>query len=91
MIVAESASPEGKIVVRESAAKPDAGAAAAPSALAAAGEDGGPPPGTSSWTFDDCDPNSHFLVDSSGSGANAQRALGDNCVAGIAGQGVLIR
>jgi hypothetical protein len=43
------------------------------------------------WHFDDCSPSSHFLVDSSGEGANAQQALGAACVAGISGLGVEIR
>src|SRR5215471_9967116 len=85
VIVAEAVAPDGGIIGASSAV--DGGVAVA----AAAGDDGGPPGGTSSWNFDDCDPNSHFLVDSSGSGANAQRALGDNCVNGISNLGVLIR
>ncbi|HYP76419.1 MAG TPA: LamG domain-containing protein [Polyangiaceae bacterium] len=43
------------------------------------------------WHFDDCSPNSHFLVDSSGLGANAQQALKAACVAGISGKGVNFR
>lgn len=43
------------------------------------------------WHFDDCSPTSHFLLDSSGFGANAQQALNAACVAGISGQGVSIR
>ena len=44
--------------------------------------------GFGQWHFDDCSPNSHFLVDSSGLGANAQQALNAKCVPGISGQGV---
>lgn len=43
------------------------------------------------WHFDDCSPESHFLVDSSGEGANAVQALGADCVPGISGLGVDIR
>jgi Concanavalin A-like lectin/glucanases superfamily len=43
------------------------------------------------WHFDDCSPNSNFLIDSSGAGANAQHALGAACVPGISGLGVQIR
>ena len=43
------------------------------------------------WHFDDCSPTSHFLLDSSGFGANAQQALKADCVAGISGLGVQIR
>src|SRR5215471_4779569 len=52
------------------------------------GDDGS---GFGFWHFDDCSPTSHFLVDSSGFGANAQQALGAACVPGISGQGVQIR
>jgi len=48
-------------------------------------------PGFASWHFDDCSPTSHFLVDSSAMGANAQHALGASCVAGVSGLGVEIR
>lgn len=55
-------------------------------------EGGSPDPGTDGgfgqWHFDDCSPKSHFLVDSSGFGANAQQALKANCVPGISGLGV---
>jgi hypothetical protein len=44
--------------------------------------------GFGQWHFDDCSPNSHFLLDSSGLGANAQQALNAKCVPGISGQGV---
>jgi len=50
--------------------------------------DGG---GFGSWHFDDCSPTSHFLIDSSGEGANAQQALHAACVPGISGLGVDIR
>jgi hypothetical protein len=40
------------------------------------------------WHFDDCSPTSHFLADSSGEGANAQQALGADCVPGVSGLGV---
>jgi concanavalin A-like lectin/glucanase superfamily protein len=53
--------------------------------------DGGTGGGFGFWHFDDCNPNSNFLVDSSGEGANAQHALGAACVPGISGQGVQIR
>jgi concanavalin A-like lectin/glucanase superfamily protein len=43
------------------------------------------------WHFDDCSPTSHFLVDSSGFGANAQQALKADCVTGISNLGVRIR
>ena len=46
------------------------------------------PGGFGFWHFDDCSPTSHFLVDSSGMGANAQQALNASCVPGISGQGV---
>jgi hypothetical protein len=58
-------------------------------------EGGGPDPGTDGgfgqWHFDDCSPKSHFLVDSSGLGANAQQALKASCVPGISGLGVQFR
>jgi hypothetical protein len=53
------------------------------------GADGGG--GFGSWHFDDCSPTSHFLIDSSGEGANAQQALHAACVPGISGLGVDIR
>ncbi len=43
------------------------------------------------WHFDDCSPQSHFLLDSSGMGANAQQALKADCVPGISGLGVKFR
>jgi hypothetical protein len=43
------------------------------------------------WHMDDCSPTSHFLVDSSGFGANAQQPLKADCVPGISGLGVQIR
>jgi hypothetical protein len=43
------------------------------------------------WHFDDCSPKSHFLLDSSGAGANAQQALKAACVSGISGLGVQFR
>ena len=49
------------------------------------------PGGFGFWHFDDCSPASHFLIDSSGFGANAQQALNAACVTGISGQGVQIR
>ena len=59
------------------------------------GEGGATDPGTDGgfgfWHFDDCSPTSHFLVDSSGLGANAQQALKADCVAGISGKGVNFR
>ena len=58
------------------------------------GVDGGGGPDTSGfgfWHFDDCSPSSHFLVDSSGLGANAQQALKAACVPGINHEGVQIR
>jgi hypothetical protein len=56
-------------------------------------EDGGASGGGGfgSWHFDDCSPTSHFLIDSSGEGANAQQALHADCVPGISGLGVDIR
>jgi Concanavalin A-like lectin/glucanases superfamily len=48
-------------------------------------------PGQALWLFDDCDPTSHFLVDSTGGGANAQHALNGSCVPGIDGQAVELR
>jgi len=56
-------------------------------------EDGGSSGGGGfgSWHFDDCSPTSHFLIDSSGEGANAQQALHADCVTGISGLGVDIR
>jgi concanavalin A-like lectin/glucanase superfamily protein len=53
--------------------------------------DGGQSGGFGQWHFDDCSGNSHFLVDSSGGGANAQQALKADCVPGISGLGVQIR
>ncbi len=47
--------------------------------------------GQAFWSFDDCDPTSNFLTDSSGGGANAQHALKSSCVPGISGQGVQFR
>ncbi|MET0795325.1 MAG: LamG domain-containing protein, partial [Polyangiaceae bacterium] len=47
--------------------------------------------GFGQWHFDDCSPKSHFLLDSSGFGANAQQALKANCVAGISGLGVQLK
>jgi hypothetical protein len=47
--------------------------------------------GFGQWHFDDCNPTSHFLIDSSGMGANAQQALGADCVPGISGLGVQFR
>ena len=60
------------------------------------GKGGGPGTGGSGgpsgfWHFDDCSPSSHFLLDSSGFGANATQALDAACVAGISGEGVQIR
>jgi len=61
------------------------------------GTDGGGPGGSPDpggfgfWHFDDCSPTSHFLIDSSGMGANAQQALNAACVPGISGLGVQIR
>jgi hypothetical protein len=58
----------------------------------AVGEDGGTQTGGFGfWHFDDCSPESHFLIDSSGEGANAVHALGGDCVAGISGLGVRFR
>src|SRR6478609_432923 len=61
----------------------------------AIGEAGSTDPGTDGgfgfWHFDDCSPTSHFLIDSSGLGANAQQALKADCVAGISGKGVNFR
>jgi len=51
-------------------------------------EDAGTTGGFGFWHFDDCSPNSHFLLDSSGEGANAVQALGADCVPGISGLGV---
>src|SRR5262245_50082940 len=70
---------------------PEESTASTSEALAAADADGGAPPlptGFGSWHFDDCSPDSHFLIDSSGAGANAQQALGAACVPGISGLGV---
>ncbi len=52
------------------------------------GGTGGADGGFGQWHFDDCSPKSHFLLDSSGNGANAQQPLKANCVAGISGLGV---
>ncbi|HVY39135.1 MAG TPA: LamG domain-containing protein [Polyangia bacterium] len=52
---------------------------------------GAAPGGFGSWHFDDCSATSHFLVDSSGFGANAQQALKADCVPGFNGLGVQIR
>jgi Concanavalin A-like lectin/glucanases superfamily len=53
-----------------------------------AGSDPGGGGGFGFWHFDDCSPASHFLIDSSGMGANAQQALKATCVPGISGEGV---
>jgi hypothetical protein len=56
--------------------------------------DGGGTPdnsGQAFWNFDDCDPTSNFLLDSSGGGANAQHALKASCVPSIDGLGVQFR
>jgi hypothetical protein len=55
------------------------------------GLDGGSGGGFGFWHFDDCSAASHFLIDSSGGGANAQHALNGACVPGISGLGVGIR
>ncbi len=58
------------------------------------GDGGVTPPdnsGQALWLFDDCDPNSNFLTDSTGGGANAQHALKSSCVPGIDGLGVNFR
>jgi len=58
------------------------------------GVDGGGTPdnsGQAFWNFDDCDPTSNFLLDSSGGGANAQHALRSSCVPTIDGIGVQFR
>ncbi|HXU62079.1 MAG TPA: LamG-like jellyroll fold domain-containing protein, partial [Polyangia bacterium] len=47
--------------------------------------------GSGFWHFDDCSPTSHFLIDSSGFGANATQPLNAACVPGLSGQGVQIR
>ena len=47
--------------------------------------------GFGQWHFDDCNPKSNFLVDSSGFGANAQHALKSSCVPGISNLGVDFR
>jgi len=53
--------------------------------------DPGQSSGFGSWHFDDCSPKSHFLIDSSGFGANAQQPLKASCVPGISGLGVEFR
>ena len=56
------------------------------------GGSGGPDTsGFGFWHFDDCSPTSHFLIDSSGFGANAQQPLKAACVAGLSNLGVQIR
>jgi hypothetical protein len=57
----------------------------------AVAEDGGSGGGFGFWTFDDCSPKSHFLLDSSGEGATAQHALRADCVPGITGLGIQFR
>jgi hypothetical protein len=52
---------------------------------------GGPVTSFGQWHFNDCSPDSHFLVDSSGLGATAQQALKADCVQGIDGLGVQFR
>src|SRR5882724_6382336 len=54
---------------------------------AAGGRGGGFGP-SGFWHFDDCSPRSHFLLDSSGNGFNAQHPLNRSCVPGISGLGV---
>jgi hypothetical protein len=56
--------------------------------------DGGGTPDSSGqafWNFEDCDPATNFLLDSSGGGANAQHALKSSCVPTIDGIGVQFR
>ncbi|HEY3668749.1 MAG TPA: LamG domain-containing protein, partial [Polyangiaceae bacterium] len=105
VITIPAAGSSGVSTVSESltAPKPGAGGAAggmgtagAPSSggSSAGGAGGGTGPGGGGfgfWHFDDCSPTSHFLVDSSGFGANAQQALKADCVPGISGQGVKFR
>jgi hypothetical protein len=58
------------------------------------GDGGVTPPdhsGQALWLFNDCDPTSNFLTDSTGGGANAQHALKSSCVPGIEGLGVNFR
>jgi Concanavalin A-like lectin/glucanases superfamily len=55
------------------------------------GEDGGTSGGFGFWHFDDCSPTSHFLLDSSGEGANAVQALKADCVQGISNLAVEFR
>jgi hypothetical protein len=50
-----------------------------------------PPTGFGFWNFDDCNPGSEFLLDSSGEANAAQQALGASCVPGITGLGVHFR
>lgn len=54
-------------------------------------DDGGTSGGFGQWHFDDCSPTSHFLVDSSGEGANATHALKADCVPGISKLAVKFR
>jgi hypothetical protein len=51
---------------------------------------GGGPTGVPSgaWNFDDCSPDSPFLLDNTGHGATAQHAKKSSCVPGIRGQGI---
>jgi Concanavalin A-like lectin/glucanases superfamily len=94
-------SPAGVVVVGPDGAvtpAPEAPAAARAARVADAGADAGsfpppppPPAGSASWNFDDCNPGSNFLADSTGGGANAQHALGAACVPGATGLGVKIR
>jgi hypothetical protein len=94
-------SPAGVVVVgSDGGATPVTQAlAAAPAAgVADAGADASsfpppPPPsaGSAFWNFDDCNPGSNFLADSTGGGANAQHALGAACVRGAAGLGIQVR
>ena len=67
------------------------GVMGAAGAFGTGGSGGSSTPGFGFWHLDDCSPTSHFLIDSSGFGANAQQALKAACVPGLSGEGVQIR
>jgi hypothetical protein len=78
----------GSVVIGEAGDGPIGGASGSGGS---AGTGTGSAGGFGFWHFDDCSPTSHFLVDSSGFGANAQQALKADCVPGISGLGVKFR
>jgi hypothetical protein len=85
----EITSSEGGIAPEDAGGFEDGGGGFEDGGQVDSGE-GGVPGGFGFWHFNDCSPTSNFLIDSSGEGANAQQALGADCVPGISGLGVEI-